>query len=503
MNNPFQKEGTVSLRQKLKSGTIWAFIGHTLSQLLSLVTIIVLARLLSPQDFGVVAIAMVAWGVIRLFGNTGIGSKLIQQQSDIERYASAAFWLNLLIALCLFLFTTTIAPFVASFYNNPLLKPILVVLGLGFFLNGFGSIHSVLLIKELDFKKKVLVDITISLIINIIAIIMASTGYGVWSLIIPQVFCSPIRVYALWKICPWRPSLQFRILHWKRIITFGKYVLGSDMLRYVNLNADYAIIGRFLGLFELGIYTFAYRLARFPVENIVWVMTSVAFPAFSKLQNDLNRLREVFLKMLNLLSLITFPLFIGLLSMANELVPVVFGEKWNAAIVPLQIIIGFALISSFVSPCGQIVLALGKPKIEFKFNLVQVPLLLLGVFIGVKYGIIGVAIAMSLVIGTMGFLFLKRTIHLINLTMKNILIILFPALASSLLMLVLVLALRHILINSGYNIYQVLLVCSPFGALVYSLALLTFFRRSFQLLWRILKDVLGNRIVNFRKVYVS
>jgi O-antigen/teichoic acid export membrane protein len=240
-------------------------------------------------------------------------------------------------------------------------------------------------------------------------------------------------------------------------------------------------------------------LANFPFENIAGVVYRVSFPAFSKLQNDLNRLREAFLGMTKLLSLISFPLFTGLMTMANELIPIIFGEKWIRAIVPLQIITGVALITSFVSPCGQIILTLGRPEIEFKFNLIQVPLLLIGIFIGVKHGIIGVAIAMSLVIGVMGFVFLKLSINLINLSLKGILEALSPALLSSLPMLVLMSALRYLLTSLGYKDYQILLICVPFGAAIYFLALLTFFRSSFQMLWVMFMDLLGNHLIFIRR----
>lgn len=506
MNDLFQvshKDKTLSLGQKIKSGTIWAFIGQVGLQFLSLITVVVLARLLSPQDFGVVAIALAAWGIIHLFGNLGIGAKLIQEQDDFEKYASAAFWLNILIALCLSLFTIIIAPFVASFYKNDLVKPILMFLGLGFFLNSFGSTHSVLLVRELDFKKRTLVGITIGLITKTATILMAFMGYGVWSLVIPQILFSPIQVFALWKICPWRPSFEFNLLYWKRIFNFGKYMFGDELLRYINLNGDYLVIGRWLGSFELGLYTFAYRLASFPVENIAWVVSRVTFPAFSKLQNDLDKLRELFLKMIRLLSLISFPLLMGLLAMANELVPLVFGEKWNRSIIPLQIIIGFALLTSLNSLAGQIVIALGRPKIPFKFNLAQVPLVLVAILICVKYGIIGVAIAMSLVVGFFGVLFFRSAIGLIDLNVGTVLKVLFPALASSLLMLFLVLALKYVLIGLACESFQILLLCIPFGAVVYVFALITFFRSSFQMLWAISMDILGNRITGIGKTYVQ
>lgn len=498
-----QDESVSGLDRKIKSGTAWVSIAQFGSNVLSLVTTVVLARLLTPKDFGIVAIGMVVWEFVRLFGDTGIAAKLIFQQSDIDKYASAAFWLNLLMAFCLALLTVIISPFAASFYDNDLVKPILIILACGFLLDSMGSVHSTLLTKELDFKKRSLVEIGVALVSKLITIVMAFAGYGIWSLVLPNVLSSPVKVFAFWRVCPWRPSFKFSFSYWKEIFSYGKYILGANVLRYVNINGDYMVIGKLLGSSELGLYTFAYNVANWPVTNLVWIVGKVAFPAFSKLQNDLNRMKEVFFKMMELLSLVCFPVFIGLLATANELIPVVFGEKWNRSIIPLQIIIGFTLIRSLVSPSGQIVLAMGRPDIEFKFNAIQVPLLLIAILIGVSYGIIGVAIGMSLVVGIMGLIFLRISIGLINLNFRSMLDVLFPAIISSLLMFFLVLALRYIMINFGYKSYQILLVCILFGAVTYFLALLTFFRSSFQMLWSMFMDIVGNRIVGIRRKGIS
>jgi PST family polysaccharide transporter len=210
-------------------------------------------------------------------------------------------------------------------------------------------------------------------------------------------------------------------------------------------------------------------------------------------------MREVFLRMIGILSLVSFPLFLGLFAVTNELIPVVFSEKWNRSILPLQIIIGFTLIRSFVSPCGQVVLAMGRPDIEFKFNAAQVPLLLIAILVGVSYGITGVAVAMSLVIGTMGFIFLRLSVGLINLELGSVLKVLVPAFVSSLLMLFSVLVLRYILIDLEYKEYQVLMVCVPLGAVIYISSLFTLFRNSFQTLWSMFMYIIGSRIAGKRK----
>lgn len=501
MDNLQEENKSEGLSQRVKKGTQWVFIGHISLNMLSLSAMIVLARLLSPEDFGVVAIAMVVLEMIKLFGEMGIASKLIQQPDEIEKYASAAFWLNILIATCLSILTVIVAPFAASFYANELVSPILMLLGLGFLLNSFGSVHSALLIRELDFKRRTLIDIVIGLLTKTVTIGMAIMGFGVWSLVVPQILSSPVQAFALWRICPWRPKFEFNFSCGKEIYHFGKYMLGAGMMRYLSLNADYMIIGKLLGVFELGVYRFAYMVAHFPVDHVVRVVGRVSFPAFSKLQNDLNRFREAFLRMTRLLSLISFPLFLGMVPIAQEFVPLVFGEKWNGAIIPLQIIICFALIRSFVSPCGQIVVALGRPRIEFIFNLVQAPLLITGVLIGAKYGIIGVAIAMSFLAGMMSFIFLKVSINLIHLRLRNILGVIYPALLSSLLMMIFVFWIRNLLFELGYKEHHILFACVPIGAIIYFGILRTFFRSSFEMLWNLFKDVAGNQLALMKKAY--
>jgi O-antigen/teichoic acid export membrane protein len=188
-------------------------------------------------------------------------------------------------------------------------------------------------------------------------------------------------------------------------------------------------------------------------------------------------------------------------AVANEAVPIVFGEKWSRAVIPLQIIVGFTLIRSFVSPCGQIVNVMGRPRVEFLFNLVQAPIAFGAVLIGAQYGIIGVSIAMSLPVGLMALGFLKLSVGLIDLPLKNIFRVITPALVSSLVMLGVVASVRFALIKFGYNNYYILLICVPLGVVVYFGTLLTCFKSSFRMLWNIFMDTVGNRLTGTKKVY--
>jgi len=212
------------INSKVKSGTIWTFAAHFIGKSLSLIVGVVLARILSPSDFGVVAVALVVWQLIMVFGATGVGSKLIQQQEHFEHYATAAFWLNIAVACILAIIAVFISPLASLFYETPLIKPIIFILALGLLITSLGNTHATLLSKEMAFKGLAFIEVSTAIISNLITLAMVLTGFGVWSLVIPNLCITPIRVFALWRICPWRPSLKLEIQYWREIFNFGKYV---------------------------------------------------------------------------------------------------------------------------------------------------------------------------------------------------------------------------------------------------------------------------------------
>jgi O-antigen/teichoic acid export membrane protein len=487
------------ITSRAKEGAFWTLIQQVVLRAFSFITSIVLARLLLPEHFGIVGIALVAWEIIRLFGNLGIGAKLIYQQSEVEKYAASAFWLNIIISLALAIITAAVAPYVASFYNNDLVRPILMLFSLAFVIHSFGSTHLALLNKELAFKKIVLIEIILTLLSKSFAIGMAFTGFGVWSLVVPEVIASPFRVIALWIVNPWRPGFRLNIKYWKDIFRFGFNYLGADLTRYLNINGDYMIIGKMLGERSLGLYTFAYNLANLPFDNIVGVMAKVAFPTFSKLQNDIRRFQTVFLRMTKITSLVSFPLLVELFVLADLIVPLVYGNKWRESIVPLQIIAGFVLFRVFSSPSGQVLFALGRPDLLFRFNLIQAPFLLGGVFIGSRYGIEGAALGMSgvLMIGSLFLVYIST--RPLALSLRDVLGMVLPALASSVFMAFLIEFLKAVLLSNGLKSYFALPILIPLGLGAYLLILFLLFKDDFGFLWNVIWEDVAGRFFVFKK----
>lgn len=482
------------LTSRAKTGTIWIAIQQVIVRGFSFLTSIILARLLLPEDFGIVGISLVGWEVIRLLGNLGLGAKLIHQQGDIGEYATSAFWLNILVSFALAIIAVLIAPYAALFYNNNLVQPILILFSLTFFIQSFGSTHLALLNKELAFKKIVLIEVVLTLLSRSFGLGMAFTGFGVWSLVVPELIVSPFKTIALWIVNPWKPSFSLKTKYWKDMFKFGFNFLGADLTRYLSINGDYMIIGKMLGERSLGLYTFAYNIANYPFTNITSTVTKVAFPTFAKLQNDLKRFRMVVLKMTRFTTLLSFPILMELLILADLLIPLVYGDKWKEAILPLQIIVGFILFRVFASPGGQILFALGKPNVVFRFNLIQTPFLLTAVFLGSYYGIVGVAIGMSVVL-TVGSVFLVYiSTRPIALPLLSILKTILPASASSAFMVFSLSFIKWILLSNGLKSYFALSILIPSGLGIYLLILFLFFKDDFRFLWNIISENLLSRL---------
>jgi PST family polysaccharide transporter len=404
-----------SVREELRHGALWSTISRFATRFILFGTTIVLARVLSPSDFGVVALGMVIWSLAGLFADLGVSASLIQAKEHIEEQANASFWLNLFIGAGLTLLTFVTAPLVGRFYDNGLVVPILRVQGLSFFLNGFATVQSVLLTKKMDFQKLAQVEIVTGFTERILALFLAFTGFAAWSLVVPSIVIIPLRTAILWRASTFRPRLDLGRAQWPRIFHFGKHVFATTLLRYININGDYFVIGKVLGSTPLGIYTFAYNLANWPIENIVWVINKISFPAFAKLQDVPEEFRRIYRQIIQSVSLLSFPIMMGMFAVADQMVVQIYGSKWQEGILPLKIIIGFMLVRTIASPGGGVLMALGKPKIEFRFNLVQLPLLLGAIIFGSHYGIVGVAWGMAGVLGSMALIFIRiaqSSIHL-------------------------------------------------------------------------------------------
>lgn len=481
-----------SVIEQTKSGVRWVGIGQIGIRFISMASTIVLARLLMPADFGTIALARLVLGFILLFGAWGIDAAIIVEEKRSKELLNAAFWINLTIMSILALICFLIIPFVVKFYQMPILKPILIWLGIGLILQSLELVPRSILNKDLNYSYLTRVTLIVELLVNSLLIVMAFMGFGVWSLVVSQIIASPLRAIALWIKTGWFPSWQFKRSDVKYLMSFGRNILGSELLRYANQNTDYFIIGKVLNAVKLGYYTFAYNLANWPVENIVKIVNTVSLPALSKVQSNQRELRNIFLKMTQMVSVITFPVFGFLLGATAEIVTLIYGQKWAPAVRPLQIIILFGVIRSVFAPSGRIFLIKKKPAYLFYLNLAQLPLLVAGVWFGAHYGeIIGVAIAVAIVLSLGGIATLIIVTRLLEMSAGEFLKTLVPGLVSTSIFLVLGFFLKTWMYSIGLAHVIILIFYFLFIFAIYCLTLFLLFPTVFRKTIRLIIEIAG------------
>lgn len=380
------------IARKAARAIFWNYASFGLGKVLVLVTIAILARLLAPADFGIVGFATVAVSYLSILKDLGLGAALIQRRQDLEEAADSVFTLNLLLGLVMSLVTIAIAPLAAAYFREPLVTPVLRLLGLTFFLNALGAVHLVRLQRELEFRRKLVPDLGQSFVKGAVSIGCALGGLGVWSLVIGQLAGVLTSVILAWRVFPWRPRLVVNGNLARTLLRYGMSVIGVDALAIITDNFDYLVVGRVLGSVALGVYTLAYRLPELLMLNILWVMAAAIFPAYAAVQNQPETLRRGFLATVRFAEMLSVPLALGLILAADPLVRVAFGEQWLAAIPVMRLLALFALVRSVGSNVGDIYKAVGRPDILVKLGLLNLVVLMPALWFGSRYGLVGVAL---------------------------------------------------------------------------------------------------------------
>ena len=383
----------MSLRRKAALGVKWTGAGTAITTGLRVLQFVVLARLLTPSDFGLMAMITVVIGFAQAFADMGISNAIIHRQDNTRSQLSSLYWLNLLAGLSVFALVMAFSPLVVKFYGEPRLASLIPWAALVFLVIPLGQQFQALLQKELQFDRLAKVEMASTGIGTVIAISSAIFGQGVFSLIWGQLAEGSTKALCLlrssWAV--WRPGLHLRWNDAKAYVAFGLYQMGERCLNYISANADYLIIGRFLGPETLGIYLLAYQLVTMPLARINPILTRVAFPIFAKKQADNTALRRGYLEMMKLLAHIVFPLLIGLATVAPVFVPVIFGVVWGPTIPLIQILALLGIIKTLINPIGSILLAKGRPDIAFKWNASGAVINTLVFWFFVRYGVRAVA----------------------------------------------------------------------------------------------------------------
>ena len=386
----------MSLKQKTIKGLFWSGASQAGKQISQIVVTAILARLLSPNDFGLLAMAAVFINFGMIFSEMGISSALIQKQDTHDRHFYSAFWLNVVVGAVLTLIFIAVSPLIAWFYKKPELLIILIVISVNYFISSFVVIQQTILTKEMDFKSLAIRDIIAVVLSGGIGIFMAYYGFGVWSLVFQSVTFTLFNAILLWFLSPWRPKYQFAKSDIKDIFGFSANMTGFNIVNYFARNIDQLLIGKILGAQALGYYSLAYKLMLYPLQNISWVIGKVMYPAYAKIQNELEKVKSAYLKMIKAVSLVSFPLMFWLFAAAPEFIIVLLGPQWKEIIILLRIFCLCGMVQSINTTVGNIILSQGKAGLQLRLGALGALCAAASVILGIKWGIIGIAISYTL-----------------------------------------------------------------------------------------------------------
>lgn len=458
------------LKQKVLQGSAWTLLANISSQALSFLVTVVLARLLTPGDFGVVAISAVFTGVITLFQDVGMGAALIQRKDIDEDYLSTSFSVSLIAGVILACMLAGASPLIAWFYGEAVLRDILLVSSIGFLLSPFTSIHTSILSKGLEFKKVALITLATQGASGVISVTMALLGYGVWSMVLGKILSQPLLIPVVWTVVKWRPKPRIVMKCFRDLFGFSSHLLAFNLMNFFARNLDNLIIGKYLGAQALGYYSVAYNLMLKPLQLISWSVGKVLFPVFSSIQDDPEQTRAVYLKIVRSISLLTFPMMTGLFMVAEEFILTVYGENWRPAILPLKLLCVVGAVQSIGTTGGVIFNSQGRSDLTLKVGFISASVIVIGFIIGIRWGLLGLItayIAASLPVFFLGQVYVNR---LIGLSMGSLFSALAPAAFCSSLMVAVLTALR--LLNGaslGLDVATVLVVLVAIGVASYVL----------------------------------
>jgi O-antigen/teichoic acid export membrane protein len=383
----------MSLKQKAIQGVIWSAIQNWGSQLGSLVVFFVLARLLPPDTFGILAIANLLIAFLQVFIQRGVTESLIQRSSLDPAHLNTAFWMNSVLSLVLMVLTFGSTPIVAAMFNQPLVTAILPVLAIILPLSALSQVQQAVLERQLNFKAIALRQLLATVVSGMVGVGFALLGYGIWSLVAQQVVQELVGAIVLWRVSSWRPQVSVSRSHGIELCQFGIHLLGFNFVNFWNSRADDLLIGYFLGAEALGYYSIAYRILGILQQLLVQTSKQVALPTFSRLQHDLEQFRRAFYKATQLTSVIAFPIFLSVAVLAPELVVMLFGRQWLPSIPVLQVLSFAGLFQSISFFKSAVFVAMGRPAWSFRLSCLSVVLNVVGFAIALRWGIVAVAAA--------------------------------------------------------------------------------------------------------------
>jgi O-antigen/teichoic acid export membrane protein len=391
----FARPATDQLKRKSVRGGFVAVAAQGVKVLLQTGTLMVLARLLSPDDFGLAGMAATLTGFLSLFKDAGLSGATVQRRDVTHEQISTLFWINLAVGVGLTICTVLLAPAVVQFYGEPRLYWIVIVTGVSFMFNGLVAQHGALITREMRFAEQARIELTALVAGSAVGVVMAFLGWQYWSLVGMGLVNSIVSAAGVLLAVPWAPGPPRRGVGIRSMLRFGGLSTCSGLLVFLAWNSDNILVGRFWGTQALGLYGRAYQLATLPVEQLTSTLSRVAISGLSAVQDDADRLSRSFLRGYSLLLSATIPIALACPLFAEEIIHVLLGDKWTGVVPIFRLLAPTSLVFALANPLSWLVTATGRVGRAVSITATATPVVIIGILLGLSHGPTGVAMGYS------------------------------------------------------------------------------------------------------------
>ena len=409
MSDGHELEKESGLFRRVVRGSLWVFAFSASQEIIALARLVILARLLSPNDFGLAGMALLALAALDALTQTGFDTALIQKKDDTRGYLDTAWTIGIARGALVFMVLLGVAPWVANFFRAPEVTSLVRVIGFSILAQSFANIGAVYFRKDLDFRRQFLWQFSGRVADFCVAVAVAFTLRNVWALVLAFVAGDAVKLLVSYVLHPYRPRLKLDLGKARELFAFGKWMWGSSVLALALTQIDNGVVGRLIGTATLGLYQLARRIANLPATEIAHVIAAVTFPAYSKLQGRPEALGGAYRRVFEITALATLPVAGALAVLAPEITVAFFGDKWLPAAGAIRLLALWGVLNALFSTAGQVLLAVGMPRSLSTYQLVQVIVLAALIYpASSRWGITGTSLAVALAAVVPTYLALRR-----------------------------------------------------------------------------------------------
>ena len=455
------------LGSRVAASAPWSIAGGIGRQGIGFLATSILARILSPAAYGLMGMCAVFTNFLTLFVDMGLSHAIVRQETVEEEFLSSVFWVSLGFGLATGVVMVAVAWPAAFWFHEPALRPLLQTLAISFPVSSLGVVPLSLLLRSVSLRQIAISELSSGLLGAIVGITAAFRGAGVWSLILASLVSSGANTAFLWWFSAFHPRF---LLHWpqvRRIMAFSANLSAFNFVNYFARNADNMIIGSYLGATELGYYQVAYNLMLYPIQTIGGVLGRIFFPAFSRMKDDLPRLRAAYVRSCAVLAMITFPVMLGLAVVAHPFVRTYLGSAWSKTAILLAILAPVGMVQSISGTVGNIYAAIGRTDVLLRWGLIATATVVTAFMIGKSWGSVGVAAAYAVANALLLYPGFAVPLRLINMALADLAKALAPVFSITLLMAAGTLGTLKALETSGLAAWQLLVMTVAVGASIY------------------------------------